>query len=270
MQQVRIRLAALLVALLVCLGAVQPAQAVSDSSFGLALGNPSGAVASSSYPSNYLIQRPQYALSYHRDTGIPNWVSWHLELSDLGSTSRGDFHTDTTLPSGWYRVTTSNYTGSGYDRGHMTPSGDRTATTTDNYATFYMTNIIPQAPDNNQGPWAALEEYCRTLARSGYELYIISGGAGSKGTIAGGRVRVPSSTWKVIVVLAQGSNDLSRINTTTRVIAVNMPNQQGIRSVSWKSYRVTVDQIESLTGYNFLSNVTSSIQNVIEAQVDTQ
>lgn len=270
MQQVRVRIVGLLLAVLVCLGAAQPAQAVSDPSFGLALGNPSGAVASSSYPTNYLIQRAQYALSYHRDNGIPNWVSWHLEASDIGSTPRGDFHTDTTLPSGWYRVATGDYTGSGYDRGHMTPSGDRTASSADNYATFYMTNIIPQAPDNNQGPWNALEEYCRSLANSGNELYIISGGAGSKGTIASGKVRIPNSTWKVIVVLPQGSSDLSRVSTSTRVIAVNMPNQQGIRSVSWKSYRVSVDQIESLTGYNFLSNVSSSIQSVIEARVDTQ
>ena len=247
-----------------------PSAQASTISDEMLLGNPSGAVASTSYPNNYLIQRTEYALSYSRDNGIPNWVSWHLDSSDLGSASRCDcFQPDTTLPSGWYRVVSSDYTGSGYDRGHMTPSGDRTASAAHNQATFIMDNIIPQAPDNNQGPWAALENYCRSLVSAGNELYIISGGDNSLGTIAGGKVRVPAYTWKVIVVLPVGSNDVSRITTSTRVIAVDMPNQQGIRSVNWKSYRTSVDQIESWTGYNFLSNVSTSIQSVIEARVDT-
>jgi len=249
---------------------VSTTSAQSTTSLHLALGNPSGATANLYDDTDYLLQRPQYSLSYNRYNGIPNWVSWHLGSPDLGSAPRSDFHTDTTLPSGWYRVTPTDYTNSGYDRGHMCPSADRTATTTDNYATFYMTNIVPQAPDNNQGPWAALESYCRSLVNAGNELYIISGGDGSKGTIAGGKVQIPAYTWKVIVVLTAGTNDLARINTSTRVIAVDMPNSQGIRYNDWRQYRVSVDQVENWTGYNFLSNVSSSIQSVIEARVDSQ
>jgi endonuclease G, mitochondrial len=260
----------LLAAVMIVVAASSARASYTDPAVQLALGNPSGATSSTTNPTNYLIQRPQYALSYHRDNGIPNWVSWHLEARDIGSVSRSDFQPDNSLPSGWYRVQPGDYTGSGYDRGHMTPSGDRTATTSANQATFLMSNIIPQAPDNNQGPWAALEVYCRDLAKAGNELYIISGGDDSLGTIAGGKVRIPAFTWKVIVVLPQGSNDLSRINTSTRVIAVSMPNRQGIRNNSWRQYRYSIDQIETWTGYNFLSNVSSSIQSVIESRVDTQ
>ncbi|HEY1016637.1 MAG TPA: DNA/RNA non-specific endonuclease, partial [Herpetosiphonaceae bacterium] len=262
-------LVALFLAALAALAPRPSAQAQSVASLHLALGNPSGAVTSTSAPTNYLIQKNQYALSYHKDNGIPNWVSWHLSAQDMGSASRCDcFSPDSSLPSGWYRVVTGDYTGSGYDRGHMTPSGERTATSADNAVTFHMTNIIPQAPDNNQGPWNALENYARGLATSGSELYIISGGAGSRGTIGGGKVRIPDRTWKVIVVLPNGDNDLSRVSTSTRVIAVNLPNTQGIRSNSWESYRVSVDSIEALTGYDFLSNVSPAIQSVIEARVD--
>jgi endonuclease G len=215
------------------------------------------------------MKKSQYAISYHRDHGIPNWVSWHLGYLDLGSAPRCDcFSSDTTLPTGWYRVTSSSYTGSGYDRGHMCPSADRTASSTDNAVTFKMTNILPQAPDNNQGPWAALEDYCRSLIGSGKELYIISGGDNSKGTIDSGRVQIPAYTWKVILVLPEGSSDVSRVTTSTRVIAVDMPNNQGIRTTDWRSYRTSVDQIESWTGYNFFSAVPASIQSVIEARVD--
>lgn len=243
--------------------------AQSDPALQLAMGNPSGAVTSTSFPTNYLLSKPQFAISYHRNNGIPNWVSWHLGSADLGSLGRCDcFSPDATLPSGWYRVTTNSYTGSGFDRGHMTASADRTARSADNAATFLMTNVLPQAPDNNQGPWAALENYMRSLVGSGKELYVVSGGDESKGTIDAGRVRVPAFTWKVVMVLNAGSSDLSRVTTSTRLIAVSMPNNQGIRANDWRVYRTSVDQVEAWTGLNLFSNVAPSIQSVIEARVD--
>jgi endonuclease G len=241
-----------------------------SSSVHLTMGNPSGATVNVGAPTNYLMEKAQYALSYHRDNGRPNWTAWHLATSWLGSTARqDDFRADTTLPAGWYRVTGSDYSGSGYDRGHMCPSGDRTKTVADNSSTFLMTNMIPQAPNNNQQSWASLESYCRTLANSGYELYIYSGGYGVSGYIANGNVAIPTTTWKVIMVLPAGTNDVSRVTTGTRLIAVSIPNNNSVAS-DWRQYRVSVDQVESLTGYNFFSNVSSSIQSVIESTVDTQ
>jgi endonuclease G len=246
----------------------------------LTMGNPSNAVVDVSQPTNYLLDKPQFAVSYHRDKGRPNWVSWHLASSWLGGTPRqDDFRNDTGLPAGWYQVQETDYSGSGFDRGHHCPSADRTLTVADNSSTFLMTNMLPQSPDNNQGPWANLENYSRTLAGSGNELYVVMGGSGSGGTgsnggttttIAGGKVAVPSQVWKVIIVLPSGTNDVSRVTTSTRTIAVIMPNTQGIRTADWKTYRVSVDQVETLTGYNFFSNVPSTIQNIIESVVDNQ
>jgi endonuclease G len=236
----------------------------------LTMGNPSGAVADSGFPTNYLMEKSQYAMSYHRDNGRPNWVAWHLASSWLGSTPRqDDFRSDTTLPAGWYRVTASDYSGSGYDRGHMCPSADRTLTVADNSSTFLMSNMIPQAPDNNQQTWANLETYGRTLAGGGSELYIISGGQGTTGFIANGHVAVPAYTWKVIMVLPSGTGDVTRVTTSTRLIAVWMPNQNGISS-DWRAFRVSVDYVESMTGYDFFSNVPDIIESQIESSIDNQ
>jgi endonuclease G len=240
------------------------------SSVHLTLGNPSDAQTNTALFDNYLMVKPQYALAYHRDRGTPIWTSWHLDSSWLGSTPRqDDFRADTTLPAGWYQVQGTDYSGSGYDRGHMTPSADRTKTIADNSSTFLMTNMIPQLPANNQGPWASLESYCRTLVSQGNELYIVSGGYGTLGTIAAGHVTVPSQTWKVIIVLPSGTNDAARVTTSTRAIAVIMPNSGTINS-DWRTYRVSVDQVEALTGFDFFSNVSDSAENFIEAVVDTQ
>jgi endonuclease G, mitochondrial len=236
----------------------------------LTMGNPSNAITNVTQPNNYLMEKPQYAMSYSRDNGGPNWVSWHLDTSWLGSTPRqDDFRADTTLPTGWYRVQATDYSGSGFDRGHMCPSADRTVSITANSATFLMTNMIPQLPANNQGPWANLESYSRTLVSQGNELYIISGGQGLQYFIANGHVAVPAQTWKVIIVLPVGTNDVSRVTTSTRTIAVVMPNSGTIGS-DWRAYRVSVDQVEAITGFDFFSNVSSGIQAVIEGQIDNQ
>ena len=247
----------------------------------LTMGNPSNAAVDINQPTNYLLDKPQYAVSYNRNISRPNWVSWHLNSTWIGSTPRqDDFRNDTTLPAGWYQVQATDYSGSGFDRGHNCPSGDRTNSVANNSATFLMTNMMPQSPDNNQGPWEAFEAYCRTLVSSGNELYIIAGGSGSGGTgsnggvtttVASGHVGVPSQTWKVVLVLPNASgDDVARVTTSTRTIAVIMPNIQGIRANDWKSYRVSVNQVESLTGYDFFSNVPANIQSVIESTIDTQ
>src|SRR5690606_20687825 len=114
------------------------------------------------------------------------------------------------LPSGWYQVQSNSYAASGFDRGHNCPSGDRTSSRNANASTFLMTNMIPQAPQNNQKPWADFEVYIREQVKKGNEAYIImgiygEGGPGSKRNITlsidGGKVNVPSNIWKVVVLL---------------------------------------------------------------------
>jgi endonuclease G len=241
----------------------------------LLLGNPSKAVHSTSSPNNYLLDEGTYVESYNNSRGEPNWVSWHLDSSDLGTIDRSnDFRVNTELPFSW-QIPPTAYQGSGFDRGHNCPSGDRTSSVAANSSTFLMTNMIPQAPKNNQQTWAGLENYLRSLVQQGDEVYIVmgsygSGGTGSKGsatTIDGGRVTVPAHVWKVAVVLSDGTNDLKRITTSTRIIAVDTPNVNTVDS-HWQTYLTSVDAIEKATGYDLLSNVPAGIQAVIEAKVD--
>jgi endonuclease G, mitochondrial len=238
----------------------------------LLLGNPSAAIAVFADPQNYLITRPQYALSYNRDKGIPNWVSWQLNQNWLGTLPRLPFETDASLPADWYHVTPDDYTGSGFDRGHVIPAADRNRTSADSQSVFLMSNILPQAPDNNRGPWEQLESYCRTLVRQGKELYIIAGGVGTGGsgekgkrsTIGRGKVAVPEWTWKVAVVFDRAGMGLADLTAQTRVIAVKMPNQQGIKERDWREFITTIDEIEKLTGYDLLSNVSPAVQTALE------
>ena len=238
------------------------------SSSHLPFGNPSNATPSTLDEDNYLMVKPQFALSYNKTLGRPNWVSWELNNRWLGEAERqNDFRPDPELPQDWEAVTPNDYRRSGFDRGHMVPSADRTRTELDNSATFVMTNIIPQSPDNNQGPWRDLEEDCRDWVEAGKKLYIVAGSYGKKKRIAKGKVTPPYRVWKTILVLDQNQS-ISSVDENTPIIAVDMPNKEGIRSDDWRKYQVTVNKIESKTGYNLFSELSEDIQDELEGSVN--
>ena len=257
---------------------------VRDPAEHMVMGNPSGAVTDVNVPLNYLMMKPQYALSYNNDKGTTNWTSWHLDNTwTTGVADRqNDFRSDDTLPISFKHVSSGyNFATYGFDRGHMCPSADRTSTVADNSATFLMTNMVPQASGNNQGPWGSLENYIRAqLGGATNELYILSGPAGVGGNsttghwdsildTAGNSVTVPSATWKVVLVLPNAAgDDVARVDNATRTFAVIMPNNDNIRPDQWQKYLATVRQVETLTGYNFFSNVPQSIEDVIETRLD--
>ena len=77
---------------------------------------------------------------------------------------------------------------------------------------------------------------------------------------------MPAQTWKVALVLAKdGGDDRSRVTCSTRTIAVIMPNIQGIRNDPWENFLTTVDAVETLTGYDFFSDLPEPIQRCVEA-----
>ena len=251
-------------------------------------GNPSDSIADTAASKNYLMEKPQFTICYNSDTLNPNWVAWHLAASDLGGADRADtFRPDTELPAGWYAVRKNDYkfTYYGFDRGHICPSADRTANTEDNSMTFLMTNMVPQAPDNNRIVWVALEKFEREQVLSGKEAYIFAGpygkgGTGDKGyfeeipiTLKDGRelsIVVPSHTWKIILFMPEGENDFERTARSGQVeiLAVNVPNEKGCgKNGSWEQYLCSVNYIEEITGYDFFELLPDDVEEEIESRV---
>lgn len=218
------------------------------------------------FSDDHLIKRAQYVISYNKYRNVANWVSWNLDSSWYGDAPRysGNFITDTSLPDSFYKVKHSDYTNSGYDRGHMVRSEERTRTVEDNKTTFLMTNIIPQHPDLNRGVWLNLEYHCENLCKKEKKkLFVIAGGVYHSENRVKNAAAIPDSCFKIIVVL-NSSEEIESITDSTVVIAVMMPNFAGIRNEKWQNYLTTIRRIENSTGYNFLSNLSEKLQNSIE------
>jgi endonuclease G len=257
------------------LGNSIPAWAKRGVDFQMALGNPTAATTDPSKTNNYLIARSQFTLSYNGIHHQPNWVSWSYSTGDSGSSGRTDaWSEETALPAGYYRVgiaTFGSSFGESWDRGHMCPSADRTATVADNELTFRMSNMIPQAAQNNQGLWANFETYTRGLASDGDEILIICGPAQFTGNRIPNQMSVPGSVWKIIVEVPNASSTTpayQRVTTNSRVIAILTPNtSSGLGT--WESYITSVEEIEEITGFNFFSSVDPAVATYLKNVVDT-
>lgn len=215
-----------------------------------------------------LLVKSQYVVSYNSKRKVPNWVSWQLHSGWLGTVSRSStFYADSQLPTGTPQALNSDYDGTGFARGHMCPSADRSDTSANNQATFLLTNVVPQAPTLNNGPWKGLENEERQIAASGKTAFVIAGPVFGNSTI-GASVSVPVATWKVIVVLDSRTPTSASVTDATQVISVIMPND-ATATKRWTDYRVSVRDIEEVTGLNLLSDVATKVQDVIELKVDT-
>ena len=220
--------------------------------------------------SDVRLSKNTHYISYNCARGGPNWVSWNLNKTHYGDAPRAtSFYTDATLPTGCYRVTNTDYTNSGYSRGHMVRSEERTWSADQNKQTFLMTNILPQYQDLNGGPWYKFEQYLQTQAQTNNkEIYVVAGGYSYSGTLLNaGKVAVPTRNYKIALLMPYGQG-LAQATATgsVEVIAIDMPNVTGIASASWESYRTTVDAIESRTGYNFLPLLPDLVENYWEAR----
>lgn len=225
-----------------------------------------------------IVRRAQFTSSWNPARNTPNWVSYNLEATHFGAEDRCDCFThDDALPTGLTRISTSDYTGAGafhgygIDRGHLARSADRTSASLDNAATYLFTNIIPQAADVNQGPWALLENVLGNKAENqNREVYIITGIAGAKpGSLKGeGRIVIPSQVWKVAIIMPRdkGLGDVMDW-TDVEVIAVLMPNDAGLRDAQWETFRTTVDAIEMASGYDLLALLPDRIERIIESGI---
>lgn len=206
-----------------------------------------------------IIQRTGYTLSYDAKNKTPQWVAWELTKEE---TRGNEERTNEFLPDPdviGAKVVTYDYSGSGYDRGHMAPAGDMKWNKKAMQESFYMSNICPQNHNLNTEDWNGLEMKSREWARRYGKVYIVCGPIyrGTRNEYIGDhRVKVPDAFFKVIL-----------INDTKKQCALGFyfENEAGERPLS--EYLVSVDSIEKLTGMDFFSALPDNLENRLEKEI---
>ncbi len=233
----------------------------------LPFGNPSNAAADPARKDNYLLKKSAAVISYNNARGTANWIQWKTTRETLGkSIPRPDFEPDDDLPRGFRRITTRDYSGTGYQRGHLVPSADRFGDRNANGETFLMTNIVPQLGSLNEHAWQKLESYVRAQVRRGYDAYQIAGVYG-EAEVLKGKVVAPTNCWKVIALVKRGRG-AAGIDASARIIAVDMPNRKGIENTPWRTYQTTIRAIEEKTGLDLFSAMPRDEQDKIETRIE--
>lgn len=149
-----------------------------------------------------------FAVGHSSVTLTPLWSAEHITASEVDAARsigrHDDFHPDDNLPFD-RRAELSDYRRSGYDRGHMAPSGDM-PTPEAQYQSFTLANVVPQVRSFNSGLWQRIEIAVRNLAVREGELFVVTGPVFSGGadTVPSGRVRVPQSLFKAVYDPARG------------------------------------------------------------------
>jgi endonuclease G len=203
------------------------------------------------FESGIIIKRSEFVYSFNRTTGFANWVLHRLGKDDFGPVPRfhGPFFKDSLLPIDLPRPTNTDFENSGFDKGHAVRSEERTSTNEANRQTFVMSNVFPQRPELNRGPWLDCERWVEKMCKdSTYEFWIVVGPVYEKDKVEYLNKKtkmfpVPQWVFKVMLV--------KKPDGKLEKIAVLMPNINGIRRLDWKSYVVPLQKVEDITGYKF-------------------
>lgn len=202
-----------------------------------------------------------YTCSFNTSRLTPTYVAWCLTRERVnGKVKRTNFFDVDPSVESRYQVRHSDYSGTRFDRGHMCPAADNQHSQKAMVECFYMTNMCPQRHALNSGAWNDLEIQCRSWARNYGKVYICSGPIYDKkpyqtiGNRRSCRIAVPDRFFKVVLMVGR----------QTKAIGFIYPN--GSANKEMRSYAVSVDKVEQVTGLNFFYQLDDKIENQIEKE----
>jgi len=204
----------------------------------------------------------QFALSYNEEHKQAEWVAYELTKSEANmDMDRCDcFKKDPMLSSGG--ASTSDYSSTGLDLGHLCPAADNNMSLLANEESFYMTNISPQLPTFNRGIWKELEVWVRKQAIKFDTIYVVTGPVfiNDLGTVGNNEVTIPGYFYKCVLRIDEDGKAKS--------IGFLLPHVGAVGSI--KNYVLPVNTIETITGLEFYHGLGISKENSVESRYSTK
>lgn len=206
-----------------------------------------------------IVRHKGYTLGYSEEHEQARWVAYELTAVEVnGQVARTDnFRIDPRVSTG--SSAPSDYSRSGFDRGHLAPAADMKLSKDYMGESFYMSNTSPQVPSFNRGVWKKLENQVREFALRYNSIYVVTGPIfmPSDSTIGLNGVTVPSYFYKVL---------LTKHSSEFHAIGFFLPNQAGQESLEF--YATSVDAVEELTGLDFFIGLSDRTEDEVESSFD--
>lgn len=203
-----------------------------------------------------IINKEYITISYNTQFNIPNYVGEVLTPDMLvGSIPRmSTFYSEPDYTT----ITTSSYTGTGYDRGHMAPAADFKGCPQGMYESFSICNVAPQLPKLNRQYWEQLEEYVRKQAKTCDKMYIVTGTIVENSKKIN-KITVPTKFYKAII----------GIKNTRKVVSCAWIYEQSTKKQTVKSTMYTIDQLEEILNVDLFPQLNKR-NTTIETRIFVQ
>jgi endonuclease G len=191
----------------------------------------------------------EYALVHSGLSKTPVWSAEHLTPDRIRAAGdlprRNPFHSEKSLPAD-ERAELSDYKGSGFDRGHMSPNGDM-STEEAQAESFSLANMIPQDACSNEEQWEGIESTVRGIVLGQGEVYVVTGpiypGSASLQQIGNG-VLIPPLIYKAIYIPS--------MDAAGAYVAPNTP-EKTFQSLS-------IDKLRELSGVDAFPGLKASVK----------
>ena len=231
-----------------------------------------------------IIRRIAYTVSFNSTTKCPNWVAWTLtkEHTDGPYSRKGvPYYEEDGTASGIGAVTNENLKNVYFldteingpkqefsdwkdktyrvNHGHMMPAADNRWSKAAMNQSFYLSNMCPQDIDLNGGGWEKLETKCRMWANKYGDILIVAGpifNSQQYRTMGEGKVGIPDAFFKVVLCT----------KTAPKAIGFIYPNVG--TSESPENFVKTIDDVESVTGFDFFTFLPDEVENSVESSAN--
>lgn len=206
-----------------------------------------------------VIEHPYYTLRYSEQHEQAIWVAYPLWADSLKQKKHkrtNDFRKDSRVKTG--SASQKDYRGSGYDRGNLAPAADFSYNEFALSQSFFMSNMSPQRPGFNRGIWKKLENQVRKWAMKDEKLYVVTGPVLNKifKTIGENKVSVPDYYYKIVLDIEKPE---------IKAIAFLLKNERS--SAPLKSFTVSIDYVEQLTGLDFFPGMPDEMEVPLESKI---
>lgn len=205
----------------------------------------------------YTIQHSYYSLSYSSTHRQAEYAYYYLSPESIlgGQARTDDFRVDPKVKAN--PVKSTDYQGSGYDRGHLCPAADMALNLTAMSETFFMSNMSPMAPTFNRGIWSKLEDWVRLVALEEGGIYVATGPILSdRCGVVKDSISVPCSFYKIVFVDGK----------QPRMLGFLLSNAGASGSI--QEFVVPIDALEQQTGIDFFWQLEDALEQSLESKVN--